>query len=169
MQREIPGAKSGGTLNARSGTISAKPSAAPTPPLPRPPRLLLRLRRRARAPAPEEAKKEPLRARAGRHLPVTPCSRRRGCEIFQGNRRQGPHAHLPRSVQGQQGGQRQWRLKWIEKGGGYYSECTQAEGLKRFSTSGLTRGGNRLASENASRRPGRMRPGLRSGLRAAVS
>src|ERR1019366_6884711 len=32
-------------------------------------------------------------------------------EIRQGNRRQGPHAHLRRSVQRQQGQQRQWRLE----------------------------------------------------------
>jgi hypothetical protein len=29
------------------------------------------------------------------------------------------------SVQRQQGHQRQWRQKWIQKGGGYYSECSK--------------------------------------------
>src|SRR5204863_9281931 len=57
-------------------------------------------------------------------------SDRGGSEIFQGNRRQGPDAHLRRSIQRQQSQQREWRYEMDRQGRRLLQRVQQeAEGL----------------------------------------
>ena len=108
------------------------------------------------------------RPRGGPRSTCRPCRVpvRRGFEIFQGNRRQGPHAHLRRSIQRQQGRQRQWRHEMDREGRRLLQRVQQeAEGLSLPDR--LTRPDDIPAALRIYR-PAMFRPILRSAARACA-
>ncbi len=75
--------------------------------------------RRASSPAAAAKPAAPAGAAAPRRrVPVHRCP-----EVFERVGRQGTHAYLPRPVQANKAGSGNGGLHWIQKGGGYYSEC----------------------------------------------
>ena len=125
MQREISGRQDRRARSAaRSGTTSARPNAAPTPRPPRPPLLPA-----AAAPAPaapKEAKKEAAPA-AAPALPAGPAVYPNAVDPKYAKESAGKarmhtcvdQYNANKATNGNGG------LKWIQKGGGYYSECTK--------------------------------------------